>query len=195
MRSDNAIRIFLLTILTYAWIIFSPSAFSLERVVRLKSVSTFEYMQPAPIQTYELDEVRLLKREEDRQINCLAKNIYFEARNQPLQGQIAVALVTFNRAKSGVYPNNICDVVYQKRKGVCQFTWVCYNHKITETDTWKDIWLLSRQLYINKPYDFTNGARFYHADYVQPNWNFLKLERVAMIGDHIFYRCIKTYSC
>lgn len=194
MRSDNAIRIFLLTILTYAWFLSLP-ALSSERVIRFKSVSTVERLSPVSVQTYELNEIRLLREEENRQINCLAKNIYFEARDQPLRGKIAVALVTFNRTADPKYPKDICKVVYQRWRNTCQFSWVCQKHKITEPEVWKNIWILSKQLYINKPYDFTNGSLFYHADYVNPNWNFLKLERVAKIGNHIFYRCINKNRC
>ena len=56
---------------------------------------------------------------------CLALNIYFEARNQPTSGQIAVAEVTLNRVASRNYPNTVCGVVKQSNKNGCAFSWYC----------------------------------------------------------------------
>ena len=60
-----------------------------------------------------------------KQITCLAENIYFEAGHEPIEGKIAVAHVTFNRVLAGNYADSICDVVYQKTKSTCQFSWYC----------------------------------------------------------------------
>ncbi len=64
---------------------------------------------------------------EDRvqDLQCLAKNIYFEGRNQPWVGQLAIAQVTLNRVKSVAFPATICQVVEQQRKEICQFSWYC----------------------------------------------------------------------
>lgn len=56
---------------------------------------------------------------------CLAQNIYFEARGEPLRGQYAVGFVTINRLRSSHFPYNLCGVVYQQRLHVCQFSWHC----------------------------------------------------------------------
>src|SRR5436305_42680 len=58
---------------------------------------------------------------------CLANAVYFEARSEPVRGQIAVAQVVMNRAFSGYYPNDVCGVVYQNahRHLACQFTFAC----------------------------------------------------------------------
>lgn len=60
-----------------------------------------------------------------REVECLAKNIYYEAGSEPREGMLAVAQVTMNRVKSNEFPRSVCGVVYQQRKGVCQFSWVC----------------------------------------------------------------------
>ena len=70
-------------------------------------------------------ELRDLTKEARTEIECLAQNIYFEAAQEPREGQIAVAHVTRNRMISGKYPNTYCGVVKQKTYGVCQFSWFC----------------------------------------------------------------------
>ena len=117
---------------------------------------------------------------------CLAQNIYFEARDQDLMGQMAVAEVTMNRVASSKFPNDACSVVWQNK----QFSWT-HDGK---SDKMRNpaaralaIWLA--QGYIDHKIEsfFTNGALYYHAHYVDPYWSkeFLK---TAEIGDHIFYK-------
>jgi N-acetylmuramoyl-L-alanine amidase len=144
--------------------------------------------------------------EAQRQVSCLASNIYFEARSEPVDGQIAVAFVTLNRVASKDFPDNICDVVKQKsrverigdKRIVCQFSWYCetkpkgqyYNMLLTNDTTKKynDVLEVAIHVYANqeKLIDPTNGSLFYHADYVSPNWR--NLDRHVVIGRHIFYR-------
>lgn len=143
--------------------------------------------------------------EAQKQVQCLAKNIYFEARNEPTQGQVAVAFVTLNRVKSGEFPDTICGVVEQKtrvasigdRGVVCQFSWYCekvpkyiYTKNILTNRNdplYNDIRDLALYVYANyeKMSDPTHGSLFYHADYVRPNWK--NLQKVTQIGAHIFY--------
>jgi len=130
-------------------------------------------------------------------VDCLAQNMYFEARSEPTLGQIAVAMVTINRVKSEDFPDNICDVVEQRVKRVCQFSWYCqkkpkyiYTKKLLTTDNnslYNDIHRLALLVYANydRLKDPTHGSTFYHADYVSPNWPNVK--KVATIGRHIFY--------
>ena len=77
-------------------------------------------------------------------LTCLALNIYFEARNQPVMGQIGVSMVVLNRVNSTDYPDNVCDVIYQGKhskitgmpfRHKCQFSWYCDGL----TDTPKDV--------------------------------------------------------
>ena len=121
---------------------------------------------------------------------CLAKNIYFEAKNQSMKGQIAVALVTMNRVRSVYYPSNVCDVVYEH----LQFSW--YWDGKSDTPVNEEMFaqaeliadaILSPDAAIN---DFTYGSDHYHADYVEPYWieDDSRMVRVVQIETHIFYR-------
>jgi spore germination cell wall hydrolase CwlJ-like protein len=132
-----------------------------------------------------------------KQIQCLAKNIYFEARNEPIEGQIAVAFVTLNRVKSPDFPNTICEVVEQRTTKVCQFSWYCesnpryiyLNNLLTINNDMKynEIRKLAINVYVNQERmkDPSRGSLYYHADYVNPRW--YHLDRVVTIGRHIFY--------
>ena len=136
---------------------------------------------------------------------CLAKNMYYEARNQGLAGQLAVSLVVMNRVKDDRYPNTICEVVEQgpvreswKKNGVfypirnrCQFSWYCdgKSDEPKEPTTYGRLLDLSLDLMYDdlQVVDFTEGATHYHADYVFPAWRKSKTKTVE-IADHIFYR-------
>ena len=116
---------------------------------------------------------------------CLALAIYYEARSEPVAGQIAVAEVIYNRVESSRYPDNICDVVYQPR----QFS---FTHDGMPEDpqhkVWEDIQLLATSIMENPDLFFVgHDATHYHATYVTPYWAD-DLERVAVIGNHIFYK-------
>lgn len=126
------------------------------------------------------------------EIFCLANNIYFESRNQSLEGRIAVGYVTINRVASSRFPNTICRVVTQKNKRKCQFTWYCSKpaHKvINDHDAYSQALSLAWKLfYANRlVWDVTDGALWYHADYIEaPVWT--KYMTVTnKIGNHIFY--------
>ncbi|NBP57928.1 cell wall hydrolase [bacterium] len=131
--------------------------------------------------------------ESQKQVTCLAENIYFEAGAESINGKIAVAQVTINRVLSGLFPNTICGVVYQKHNGVCQFSWYCNKrllrkkYQIKDTTLYNDILNLSIDLlvYRNVYQDITKGALFFHNTSVNPRWN---LRKTAHIGNHIFYR-------
>ena len=128
-----------------------------------------------------------LTKETQKEIDCLADNVYHEAGYETQQGRMAVAFVTLNRVQDPRFPKNICGVVKQKTNYTCQFTWIC-EHKVT--DRQKQQYELSREaaLYVYANYeklkDITKGALYYHADYVNPKW---KLQKTVTIGRHIFY--------
>ena len=144
----------------------------------------------------------------DEELICMAKNIYFEAGNQPLAGKLSVAFVTINRVVSSQFPDSVCDVIYQAeyRKnymgnevpiiGRCQFSWFCDGKSDTPTDsyTWVQSMEVAREiLEINNfqsrmiLIDITEGALWYHADYVKPDWS-KYLQRIITIENHIFYK-------
>ena len=131
--------------------------------------------------------------ERDRQLTCLAKNIYHEAASEPFEGKVAVAQVTINRAESGKFPSDVCKVVYQKNvfmeRVVCQFSWYCENAgkmKPVHGPNYNESVAAAKKVLLEDfRLDGLKEAMYYHADYVNPGW---KKEKVAKIGRHIFYK-------
>jgi len=123
-----------------------------------------------------------------REVECLAKNIYFEAGSEPRTGKIAVAEVTMNRVKSKQFPRTVCGVVYQKTKGTCQFSWVCESNKRVRSNlAWRESLQIAENILISKrKYGIIGNAMYFHADYVDPAWADQK-RLIAQIGNHIFY--------
>jgi spore germination cell wall hydrolase CwlJ-like protein len=123
--------------------------------------------------------------EED--LNCLALNIYFEAYEESIKGQLAVGLVTLNRVKSPYFPNTVCGVVYQHK----QFSWYWdgKSDRPRYIKKYQTARLLASSLLHpeSKIYDYTYGSDHYHADYVDPYWRDGMI-RVVKIDTHIFYR-------
>jgi len=129
----------------------------------------------------------------DRQLQCLARNIYHEAGTEPFEGKVAVAQVAINRSLSGRYPEDICRVIYQKNifyeKTVCQFSWYCdrsaMNRPLNQAQYNESMEVAKRVLLEGFRLPGLTTAMYYHADYVNPGW---KLQPIAKIGRHIFYR-------
>jgi len=127
-----------------------------------------------------------------RQLDCLTRNIYWEAASEPFEGKVAVAQVTLNRVESGRFADSVCGVVYQKNiiyeKVVCQFSWFCEgNHKVraVHTPQWRESEeVAKRVLFEGFRLPSLREAYYYHADYVNPGW---KKPRIEKIGRHIFY--------
>jgi spore germination cell wall hydrolase CwlJ-like protein len=115
------------------------------------------------------------------EVECLARNIYFEARNQPIEGQEAVAHVTLNRLKSGKHGDSICQVVYQPYA----FSWTLKSKAVMKEIKAE---ALARDVafktLLGHTKDPTNGATHYHATYVTPHWS-KKLEKKVKISSHI----------
>ena len=141
--------------------------------------------------------------EATKQRECLARNIYFEARNEPFAGQFAVAMVTLNRVHDKQFPNSICEVVYQglhwpsghPKRDRCQFSWYCdgkvddvkNKRAYMESETIADLAMEQYKTIKAKGLDITEGARYYHTYEVSPRWSKV-YPKVGRIGDHIFYR-------
>lgn len=130
--------------------------------------------------------------ERTRQLECLAMNIYKEAGYEPFEGKVAVAQVTLNRVADSDFPDDVCGVVYQKTKGtkvVCQFSWYCDKvHKTRPVGdkAYNESYEVAKKVLLeNFKLDSITEALYYHADYVNPKWNKIK---VAKIGRHIFYK-------
>jgi spore germination cell wall hydrolase CwlJ-like protein len=123
---------------------------------------------------------------------CLANAVYFEARSEPVRGQIAVSQVVINRAFSGYYPEDICGVVYQNahRHLSCQFTFACDGipDVVTEQDHWERAKRIARDSLDGKLWLRDVGkSTHYHASYVYPYW-VRSMHRLTKIGLHRFYR-------
>jgi spore germination cell wall hydrolase CwlJ-like protein len=120
----------------------------------------------------------------DLAIMCLAMNVYFEARNQSLAGQVAVAQVTMNRVKSPNYPDTVCGVVNQKN----QFSWYWDGKSDVpqREDAWKRAQMVARGVLAGSGHSDLKDVTHYHALYVKPYWA-TKMQMVARIEDHIFY--------
>jgi len=123
---------------------------------------------------------------------CLANAVYFEARSEPVRGQIAVAQVVMNRAFSGFYPNDVCGVVYQNahRHLACQFTFACDGipDTVTDAESWERAKRISRETLDGKLWlPEIAKATHYHASYVHPYW-VRAMRKNAKIGLHHFYR-------
>ena len=139
--------------------------------------------------------------DENGEAVCLAKNIYFEAGNQPLAGKVAVAHVVFNRMEHSSYPQDICGVVYQARwrenwKGEqvpirhqCQFSWFCdgKSDEPLDTDTFFVSYNIAQDVIMGKYPDITEGATHYHSVMVEPYWT-ETLNETVQIQHHIFYK-------
>ena len=121
----------------------------------------------------------------DREEECLANAVYFEARSEPIEGQLAVAQVVMNRAASGRYPTNLCSVITQK----AQFSFI-RRGKVPranrDSEAWKKavaIAAIARQKLAGT---LPSGCLWYHASYVSPKWG-KRLTKQTQIGLHIFY--------
>jgi hypothetical protein len=122
----------------------------------------------------------------DEQTNCLATAVYFEARGESVEGQLAVAHVVMNRAASGRYPPDWCSVVKQP----AQFSFVRHGefpYADTNCAAWQKAEAIAELAAANIVPSVSNDVLWYHADYVAPTWR-RSLTEVQQIGAHIFYR-------
>jgi spore germination cell wall hydrolase CwlJ-like protein len=120
------------------------------------------------------------------EMNCLATAVYFEARGESLEGQLAVAHVVMNRAASGRYPPSWCQVVKQPY----QFSFVQHGqfpYADTNSDAWRKAEAIAELAAANIVPSVSQDVLWYHANYVSPSWRH-GLQEVQKIGAHIFYR-------
>lgn len=128
----------------------------------------------------------------EKNLSCLALNIYKEAGHEPFEGKVAVAQVTINRTRSPDFPDTICEVVHQKNsfmgKVVCQFSWYCDSaHRLRPVNkqAYDESYRVAKMVYLEDfKLESIKTALYYHADYVDPNW---KKKKITKIGAHIFY--------
>lgn len=133
----------------------------------------------------------------ERELKCLAENIYFEARGENTAGQMAVGYVTLNRVASSHYPNTVCAVVHQGRRDSngepilhqCQFSWFCdgKSDKIRNEEAWNEVTQVAIDVMTSQLSDPTRGAIMYHSKSVDPYWTD-DYSFVTKIGGHLFYK-------
>lgn len=158
------------------------------------------------IKAWETEQAKL------KEVECLAKNMYYEARNQGTAGKLAVTNVVLNRVKDERFPNTICEVVKQgptreswktkKDKNLpdeeriyypirhkCQFSWYCdgKSDEPVDSKTYMETLILADMILRGDIHDFTEGATHYHNDTVDPYWN-EHLVLMLTIDNHIFYK-------
>jgi spore germination cell wall hydrolase CwlJ-like protein len=118
-----------------------------------------------------------------KDIHCLAQNIYHEARSEPIKGQIAVAQVTINRVKAANFKKSVCEVVFAPS----QFSWTLNKRlKVRDTQAWKISLAIAKAVLTNSIRIPNFTATHYHTRQVNPRWN-RNMEVLAVIGSHIFY--------
>ncbi|NBO28097.1 MAG: cell wall hydrolase [Synechococcaceae bacterium WB8_1B_057] len=158
----------------------------------LKMLTWAVDLRISSVETIEANKITTAVRE--KQLSCLARNIYHEAGAEPFEGKVAVAQVTINRANSdGKFPGDICKVVFQKNmfydKVLCQFSWVCDrpgNLKPKHPDVYEESMEVAKKVLLEGfRLPSLTDALYFHADYINPRW---KRERVAKIGRHVFYK-------
>jgi spore germination cell wall hydrolase CwlJ-like protein len=130
-----------------------------------------------------------------KELECLALNIYREAGHEPFEGKVAVAQVTMNRVANEKFPNTVCGVVYEKTlssisgKIICQFSWYCdttHRNRPINRPAYDESMKVAKQVLLEGfRLPSLEPALFYHADYINPNWN---LDRITKVGTHIFYK-------
>lgn len=125
---------------------------------------------------------------------CLSLNIYFEARSEPIQGQIAVAEVTLNRVASNKFPDNICAVVLQENSQGCQFSWWCdsKSDEPKEHNSFQTAKSLAKLMIEEGEYISVVGkeATHYHTEDISPYWKD-DYSTITQVGKHIFYKNIE----
>lgn len=149
-------------------------------------------IEPARMEVLQIQETRARQRADDLQ--CLAENIYFEARGEPLDGQYAVAEVTLNRTRAQHFPHTVCAVVHEtrwdpsRRRHVADFSWTELGALSPEDGpAWKQAMAVASAVYDDLHPQLVPGALYYHATSVRPEWARSR-RAVAAIGNHIFYR-------
>lgn len=132
------------------------------------------------------------QRTTDAQSQCLAETIYFEARGESLEGQLAVAQVVLNRVKDKRFAKSICGVVQERSPGpskACQFSFVCDtgNDMPAPSRAWDVAQAVAVVAMAEGTPDISKGALFFHTVHVSPKWR-SRMQYTGTVGTHLFYR-------
>ncbi|HLQ13120.1 MAG TPA: cell wall hydrolase [Steroidobacteraceae bacterium] len=165
-------------------------------ILGVVGIARFAYVdstriQPAQIQVAQ--RATTLARRRANDLECLAQNVYFEARGEPLEGQYAVAEVTLNRTRTDHFPHTVCGVVHEARwsssrgRYIADFSWTELGGMSPPDDpAWKLAMVVASAAYEDLHEPLVPGALYYHATSVRPAWSKSR-KAVATIGRHIFY--------
>jgi spore germination cell wall hydrolase CwlJ-like protein len=165
-------------------------------ILCLVGIVCFAYLdgtqiEPARIQVAQRAVTLAQRRASD--LECLAENVYFEARGEPLEGQYAVAEVTLNRTRAEHFPHTVCGVVHEARwnsgrgRFVADFSWTELEGLSPQNDpAWKQALAVANAAYEDLHEPLVPGALYYHALSVHPAWSKSR-KTVATIGKHVFY--------
>ena len=129
----------------------------------------------------------------ERELTCLAMNVYFESGNKSYQEKLAIAIVTMNRVNNDNYPKTICGVVWEKRphSKKCQFAWTCdgKSDRIIDSGKYFESLQVAKEVLINskKSSIIDKEVIYFHANYIKPEWS-KHMVYVASIGTHVFYK-------
>jgi len=136
---------------------------------------------------------KVLTRDDFKQMNCMAKNIYHEARGELLAGKYSSGHSVINRVNDKKFPNTICEVVYHKVKGVAQYSWI--NDGKSDATNDQEAWNLALEISYKIMFvgvdDITDGALFYHKNDGKTKFaeaHYANIEEVGMVGRHIFFK-------
>lgn len=125
-----------------------------------------------------------------KDVNCLTDAIYFESKGGSEQDMKDVGHVVLNRTDSPKFPKRICDVVYQRYKSICQFSWACSRRSVKEPKEYEKSKEYAKQLlteeYSGSRQDTTNDALFFHTLRLSPRWK--EVKKCHINKQHIFYR-------
>jgi spore germination cell wall hydrolase CwlJ-like protein len=165
-------------------------------VVGLVGIACFAYVDRTRIEPVRMQAVRretALAQRRANDLECLAENVYFEARGEPLEGQYAVAEVTLNRTRSANFPHTVCGVVHETRwnpsrgRFVADFSWTELGGLSPEDGpAWRQAMAVASAVYEDLREPLVPRALFYHATGVRPAWSRTR-KAIATIGNHIFY--------
>lgn len=139
-------------------------------------VVSIPFPQHTPLQTSDTNK--------NRELQCLAKNIYFESRGEPFHGKVAVAQVTVNRVQHETnFKSTICGVVYESK----QFSWTLESPKsIKDKQAWEESLAIAKAVISGRLRIPDFDALYFHTKQVKPKWR--KAKRIVkIIGNHIFY--------
>ena len=153
-------------------------------VFALMAVFAHRDAEAARLREQREEEATRLREFHARSLDCLARNVYYEARGESLVGQYAVAEVTMNRMVSRFYPKTVCEVVYQRRA----FSWTgMWDLEPPAGPAWQRAIRVAEDVYYQRRPATMQDVTHFHANYVEPYWS-KERQQVARIGKHIFYR-------